>query len=681
MNNFEQRRDLVSEPCKAEAAAAKAVKAVEEANRAAKAAEAESAKAKEALEEVQKIIENENTIKAAEASAEAASESAEQAAEAAKESAEAARESAEAAEEAEAAEAASRAEAASQRAAEAAEAAKEAATKAAEAGEAAEAEEASRRAAEAAKEARRAESEAIASAYSEYVGGASCPKVIKDMKRLTREGKKLKENMRTLDELLDQIDTLNEKKVGGGIEEENNSQKDTFTDKNILTDFIDKIENFKNQYKNVEGNINSIQKEFNKETGKQEKDTSAEKAAQATKAEEAATGEATGEAEKAEKAAAAEKAKKQNDNYIKLNGKEISKNEAENISSYIENNILKNDEVKNLVSNFKDTIKSKQKDDIAQISMLLLKHNNIYERKFPDDYEKIVQNYSTKMSELENQFNKLYKEGKSTRDGIQLQLARLEKADDREVQIARFNKQPKKGRSGHEYSGGNGTNNEESKNNDDLINEMKKKLTKFKKSISKGSSSKIGNNDINVFSQIYNKYNEDKDEGDYELKAEKEFVRDFELSRLDKSKEGALNNNDKFIFIVLLLLIRLLSMSIVNYLLDGLYITSLISALVVYVIIYIVIFISIVALVNMSEGYKLRVLLGAFDLNGNFSGVFTHMIVFFIFSLMIYNLYLNLNVNQNDDNSEESHIKISYKLELITGIILIFSIFAMISIS
>ncbi len=228
--------------------------------------------------------------------------------------------------------------------------------------------------------------------------------------------------------------------------------------------------------------------------------------------------------------------------------------------------------------------------------------------------------------------------------------------------------------------GGNGT--EKPETNKDLnLNEMIDKLTKFKKSISKGSSSQIGNNDINVFSQIYNKYNENKDEGDYELKAEKDFVRDFELSRLDKSKEGVLNNNDKFIFIVLLLLIRLLSMSIVNYLLDGLYITSLISALVVYVIIYFVIFISIVALVNMSEGYKLRVLLGAFDLNGNFSGVFIHMIVFFIFSLMIYNLYLNLNVNQNDDNSEESHIKISYKLELITGIILIFSIFAMISIS
>jgi hypothetical protein len=281
---------------------------------------------------------------------------------------------------------------------------------------------------------------------------------------------------------------------------------------------------------------------------------------------------------------------------------------------------------------------------------------------------------------LENQFNKLYKEGKSTRDGIQLQLARLEKADDREVQIARYENQQNNRTYWKGQGGGNGT--EKPETDEDLnLNEMIKKLTKFKKSISKGSSSKIGNNDINVFSQIYNKYNEDKDEGDYELKAEKEFVRDFELSRLDKSKEGALNNNDKFIFIVLLLLIRLLSMSIVNYLLDGLYITSLISALVVYVIIYIVIFISIVALVNMSEGYKLRVLLGAFDLNGNFSGVFTHMIVFFIFSLMIYNLYLNLNVNQNDDNSEESHIKISYKLELITGIILIFSIFAMISIS
>ena len=310
--------------------------------------------------------------------------------------------------------------------------------------------------------------------------------------------------------------------------------------------------------------------------------------------------------------------------------------------------------------------------------MLLLKHQNIYERKFPDDYEKIVKDYSTKISRLENTFNKLYKDCKSTRDGIQLQLARLEKEGDRDVQIKRYEHQLNNRQILAVQGGGNGT---EKPETDDDLNEMIKKLTKFEKSISKGSSSQIGNNDINVFSKIYNKYNENKDEGGSELKAEKEFVRDFELSRLDKSKEGVLNNNDKFIFIVLLLLIRLLSMSIVNYLLDGLYITSLISALVVYVIIYFVIFISIVALVNMSEGYKLRVLLGAFDLNGNFSGVFIHMIVFFIFSLMIYNLYLNLNVNQNDDNSEESHIKISYKLELITGIILIFSIFAMISIS
>jgi len=228
--------------------------------------------------------------------------------------------------------------------------------------------------------------------------------------------------------------------------------------------------------------------------------------------------------------------------------------------------------------------------------------------------------------------------------------------------------------------GGAGT--EELTGGEEKVESMITKLKKFKKSISNGSSSQIGNNDINVFSHLYNKYNEDKLDGDDdELIAEKKFVRDFELSRLDKSKEALLNNNDKFIFIVLLFLIRLLSLSIVNYLLDSLYITSLISGLVVYVIIYFVIFISIVALVNMSEGYKLRVLLGAFDLNGNFTGVFIHMIVFFIFSLMIYSLYINLNVNQNDDNSEESHIKISYKLELITGIILIFSIFAMISIS
>ena len=465
--------------------------------------------------------------------------------------------------------------------------------------------------------------------------------------------------METLNNILDQFDALLvvKKQGGGGIEEENNSQKDTFTDKNILTDFIDKIENFKKQYNNVEENITLIERELNEKTGE--------------------LNEKTGELnEKTGK-----QAKKQNDNGIELYGKQISKNAAENLSSYIENNILKNEEVKNLVSNFKDTIKSKQKDDIAQISMLLLKHQNIYERKFPDDYETIVKDYSTKMSNLENTFNKLYKDGKSIRDGIQLQLARLEKMDDRDVQKKRYENQnqinPMWDQRG---GGGNGT--EKPETNKDLnLNEMIKKLNKFKKSISKGSSSQIGNNDINVFSQIYNKYNENKDEGDSELKAERKFVRDFELSRLDKSKEGVLNNNDKFIFIVLLLLIRLLSMSIVNYLLDGLYITSLISALVVYVIIYFVIFISIVALVNMSEGYKLRVLLGAFDLNGNFSGVFIHMIVFFIFSLMIYNLYLNLNVNQNDDNSEESHIKISYKLELITGIILIFSIFAMISIS
>ena len=487
-------------------------------------------------------------------------------------------------------------------------------------------------------------------------GGAICPAFTRDMKIKNNELMILESNMKNLNNLLDRIGALFVKKqAGGGIEEENNSQKDTFTDKNILTDFIDKIDNFRKQYNNVDVNIKTIEDNLNIKKNEEAVD----------KAKAASQPEAENDHVK-------------NNNEIELHGKKISKNEAENKSSYIENNILKNDEVKNLVSNFKDTIKSNQKDDIAQISMLLLKHQNIYERKFPDDYEKIVKDYSTKISRLENTFNKLYKDCKSTRDGIQLQLARLEKEGDRDVQIKRYEHQLNNRQILAVQGGGNGT---EKPETDDDLNEMIKKLTKFEKSISKGSSSQIGNNDINVFSQIYNKYNENKDEGDSELKAEKEFVRDFELSRLDKSKEGVLNNNDKFIFIVLLLLIRLLSMSIVNYLLDGLYITSLISALVVYVIIYFVIFISIVALVNMSEGYKLRVLLGAFDLNGNFSGVFIHMIVFFIFSLMIYNLYLNLNVNQNDDNSEESHIKISYKLELITGIILIFSIFAMISIS
>ena len=158
-----------------------------------------------------------------------------------------------------------------------------------------------------------------------------------------------------------------------------------------------------------------------------------------------------------------------------------------------------------------------------------------------------------------------------------------------------------------------------------------------------------------------------------EYDAENKFMKDFEVFDLDPNKELTINMNDKFIFIIVVLLIRLLVLSLITYMSDYEIVTSLIGMLSVYIILYFATFVSIAILVNMSEGYKLKLLFGAFDINGNIVGLGLHLLVFLIFAIMIYVIYLNMSKDMNGPEDIDT-IKNSYKLDLLTGIVFIFTI-------
>ena len=149
----------------------------------------------------------------------------------------------------------------------------------------------------------------------------------------------------------------------------------------------------------------------------------------------------------------------------------------------------------------------------------------------------------------------------------------------------------------------------------------------------------------------------------------------FKSNNLDPQTALALTREDRFLFILIIFIIRQIVLSIIDYIIDKDIITSLWVALVCYVGIYVGILFVILIIVNLDD-YKLRVVLNYFNMHVNSHGITMHIMLVSGFTAILY--YLVYSMNYNVDNkertviSEVEKLRLIYKIELMTIAVFVF---------
>ena len=152
-----------------------------------------------------------------------------------------------------------------------------------------------------------------------------------------------------------------------------------------------------------------------------------------------------------------------------------------------------------------------------------------------------------------------------------------------------------------------------------------------------------------------------------------EFYNSVKNNNLDPSVELELTSVDKYIFVVVSYVIRLITLFVCYYYIDRDVITDIKFSIYYYLLVYIFTFIIAVIIINF-DTFKLRILINYMNLHVNTSGIFTHIILVSLFVYLIFLLINNvIGLEQPPTQlTENQKIKLKYKLDILTLIIYIF---------
>ena len=182
---------------------------------------------------------------------------------------------------------------------------------------------------------------------------------------------------------------------------------------------------------------------------------------------------------------------------------------------------------------------------------------------------------------------------------------------------------------------------------------------------------------ISIFDKIWKNYTTDlKDDKKLIEVVEDKLYTNIKNNNLDPLVVLELTTEDKLIFIVIIFFIRQISLGIVEYYIDIGKIKDIIYSLMFYVICYTIMIIILTIFINL-DNYKLRIIFNYFNLHINMYNIITHILIVSIFAFLIYSLFVIINFPIQNINqkyiSETDKIKLSYRLDILTMIIYVFS--------
>ena len=175
----------------------------------------------------------------------------------------------------------------------------------------------------------------------------------------------------------------------------------------------------------------------------------------------------------------------------------------------------------------------------------------------------------------------------------------------------------------------------------------------------------------NLFENILYNYDKDYNETTEEI-AKANLYKDVIARNLDPEIELAVNINDKFIFLVIIIILRLASLYITYYYIDSGRITNIKKAIYYYTASYTILFFILLIIINI-DVFRFRMMFNYLNMHINSATIFAHIIIKIVISYLVYLMILNISSDPSPTSlSKNQKIKLKYKLNILTITILIF---------
>jgi hypothetical protein len=184
-----------------------------------------------------------------------------------------------------------------------------------------------------------------------------------------------------------------------------------------------------------------------------------------------------------------------------------------------------------------------------------------------------------------------------------------------------------------------------------------------------------------IYYQLYNQFIEDKNKlgpGDKIglLRLQEDFARKAEAFGLDQKEAIKINATDRLLFVLVIVMLKVVSLTVIEYLIDNDYIKKISNSIAIYGLIYILLYVLITVIINIF-GIKMKLFFGYFNMDINGTLLMVHVAIVFMLVLIIYILSFKFNseiVTLSGEDGENEKIQLLYRIEIMTNIIMIFTI-------
>ena len=179
--------------------------------------------------------------------------------------------------------------------------------------------------------------------------------------------------------------------------------------------------------------------------------------------------------------------------------------------------------------------------------------------------------------------------------------------------------------------------------------------------------------DKSLFNMIYEKYiKSSEDETKGEFIASQELAQALETNNLVPRDVLRVSMRDKLIILFTTLFMRLITLSIVEYMIEKGVLKNLKYTLLAYLGSFSILFIAFTALVNL-DMYRLRIVFNYLNFHANSDKVYSYLILLWTFGAIIYYIITNVNQDINVTNtSEDVKARLIYRIQVVSLIVWLF---------
>lgn len=310
-------------------------------------------------------------------------------------------------------------------------------------------------------------------------------------------------------------------------------------------------------------------------------------------------------------------------------------------------------------------------------------------KKIKKIFEDIKKDHINQRSELKKDFDAVFKKITGYANQVEIDA----KKDNNQALLNAYTNRGR-GAGGTGVEGGT----EKEKDGDDVTSQnktkdnlvlLKESMEKLKQKIDRrtqindlGSDFQNISNIPDIYTDIYEKYikkreeaetaNEDERKGKLE-EADQEFINDIERHKLLSKYAYTINTTDRLLFIVLILIIKTISMTIVEYCINAEWLQGIMTSIIIYCIVYLLIMTVVIYMINNS-GIFMRSLMAYAHLEVNRGGLILHYVLILMFLIAIFVLHFNIERTDSAETTEtiEDKIEMVSKIDMITNVIVVF---------